>query len=1058
MTINIYDKSVNFLIFFSVKTKRRRMSTYKFGAKKKSPSESESTPTISTSLPQTKDSIPEPEIPSKPVTQTTKSFSSLLNKYKNAGKTAVTTTSKLESAKSDQVPMIGVSKEVVVKDEEFAARPEFNEFDVAKRYQEMESLLDKVPEYEIVGAEVSVYNMEELASKNEAPQITEGDSSGPGSLGDPRMGVVENNVFCETCGEDNIQCTGHFGYIKLFAPIYNPLFAPLIPKVLSCICISCGELFLDEATIREKGILRYDLEKRLNILAEESSNHMCRKCQSSEYEIDESQLEVGEEKEKSKKDKKKTRKVKTKASSGSQINFIWNKDCRQIQAEVNDESAIKGLKLEANTSGKKQRGLTLPIEQVHEILKAIKEESLELMGFEYGHRPSSFIMEYLPVIPPVARQPNYVDGGLKDDKLTEQYKTIITKNKALGVATKENRENAISSLFDEIDKFVQGTESSKKGVFKSIKERLQGKEERIRGTIMGRRVNFSARTVLGPKPSLRFGQIALPRVWAKSLRIQELVCVVNQKKLQKFLKDGKIHFIFPCDTKYKGLPLFVNDKVRANYVLQLGDNIERELMDGDYTIFNRQPTLHKQSMMGYQVVLHDELTNGMHISTTRPHNADFDGDEGNINQISSFDSRSEVQNIMNVKECIMNSQTNRPIMGLAFDSITGSYQLTSDDTKFTKAEFYQLLMAVTRQYDLNRLEEKGKKYGLITFDDKGQPLYSGKLLFSATLPIDFYYESIDNDNVVIIKEGIMISGRLSAKTIGSAHNSIIQALYKFYPRYEPFLNANGDTEVVKFITDATFLMDRYLAHVGFSLSIEDCILDEKSRAEQEKQIENSFSEALRAAYKISNKVENPLEEERRESQIKRYLDSAKAVGGEVSKLAKKDNTLLAMIKSGAKGSETNFSQIGSMLGQMFYKGNRFPLSITNQTRSSPYFEPNSLDIRSRGFVVNSFLTGLTPSELFFSQASGRLGLMDTALKTADVGDMHRRMVKIMEDIRIAYDGTVRNNRGRIFQFVYGDDGMDPKELHFVSTANGNVPMFVDVFKEARRINAKYSSE
>jgi DNA-directed RNA polymerase beta' subunit len=435
----------------------------------------------------------------------------------------------------------------------------------------------------------------------------------------------------------------------------------------------------------------------------------------------------------------------------------------------------------------------------------------------------------------------------------------------------------------------------------------------------------------------------------------------------------------------------------------------------------------------------------------------FDGDESNLNLASSMISRAEQRILMaSSAPCnVANAQTNRTVVGLAFDSITGSYQLTSDSTKFTKKEFYQLLMAITRPYDVKRLEEKGRQYGLITFDEQGEPIYSGKLLFSATLPVDFFYEYVDDKNVVSIKEGILISGRLSSKTIGAGHNSIIQELHKFYPRYQPSLY-NEETEVVKFITDATFLLDKYLAHVGFTIGMEDCVMPEKERADQEKIIEESFLEALRASYKISKKLENPLEEEKREAQIKRYLDTAKAVGGKVSKIAKEDNTLLAMIKSGAKGNETNFSQIGSMLGQMFYKGNRFPMTITDKTRCSPYFEPGSLDIRARGFCVNSFLTGLSPSELFFSQASGRLGLMDTALKTADVGDMRRRMVKILEDIRVSYDGTVRNNNKRIFQFVYGEDGMDASELKFVQTPNGNVPMFVDVFKEARRLNYIYS--
>jgi DNA-directed RNA polymerase II subunit RPB1 len=536
--------------------------------------------------------------------------------YKKGVSSTRVTDSKITAEKSDQIPMVAVPREVKTRDEAKVCPTSFSEYDVAEKLREVEELSKNVPEYEIIGAEISIYDIETLAGKNEAPQITNGDSTGDGSLGDPRMGVLENDAFCQTCGGNNIQCTGHFGYIKLSAPIYNPLFAPLIPKVLSCICITCGNTFLNEETMKEKGLLRYDLEKRLNAIAEESASQMCQFCQKSEIETTE---EDGQ-------GKKTKGKRKVKGAPGSHFTFLWNKDCMQIQVEVSgecEETSINGVRLlPSTTGGKKPRGCTVPIEDVQNILKNIEPKSLELMGFENGHEPKNFIMNYFPVLPPVSRQPKYVEGKLMEDKLTEQYRAIISRNKALAVGKKENRDNDIRALFDEIDKFVQGTESAKKGVFKSIKERLQGKEERIRGTIMGRRVNFSARTVLGPKPSLRFGQIALPRVWAKQLRKQELVCEVNKNQLQKDLRQGKIHFIFPSDTKYKGLPLFVNDKIRQKYILQLGDTIERELRDGDYTIFNRQPTLHKQSMMGYQVVLHDEFTIGMHISTTRPHNAD----------------------------------------------------------------------------------------------------------------------------------------------------------------------------------------------------------------------------------------------------------------------------------------------------------------------------------------------------------------------------------------------------------------------------------------------------
>ena len=955
-----------------------------------------------------------------------------------------------ETKKQDTRP-----KEVHITEEPKSCPSSFTEIDIAMKMKDIEGCVDDLDEYEIMGAELCIFDVETLAKINESPKITSGDSDGNrGSLNDPRMGVVENNAICETCGGDNIQCPGHFGYIKLNTPIYHPLFAPLIPKILSSICITCGTLYLSEESMKEKGIFNYKTEKRLNLLSEESSNQMCQRCQEIE----------GEGKAK-----------KIKGCPGMHIPFIWNKDCMTIQAQLQENVVVKGINLEsesqvgermtdrgergAERGSKKPKGRTIPIADVIKILKGLDEKTVSLLGFSNQAHPRKFIIEHFPVLPPISRQPKFIDGKVIEDKLTEQYRTIISKNDVLGSAKKENKSTAMRALYDEIDKFIQGSDSGKKGEFKSIKGRLQGKDERIRGTMMGRRVNFSARTVLGPKPSLRFGQLALPKVWCKQLRIEETVFDKNQQKLQKMLREGKIHFVFPCDGKYQGLPVFINDKWREKYILKIGDKVERELMTGDYTIFNRQPTLHKQSMMGYQILLHDEFTLGMHISTTRPHNADFDGDEGNINQISALESIAEAEHLMNVKENVMNAQTNRPIMSLAFDSITGAYLLTANSTKIKKETFYQLLMSLSRPFNIKRLEAKGKEHGLITFNEEGEPIYSGKLAFSATLPEDFYYEYEyeEGDEIihVVIKEGILISGRLNSKTVGAGHNSIIQALYKSYPRYQPFLEVDKDSEVVEFITNATYLMDAFLATVGYSIKMEDCLLPESARGNQEKIIKDAFLEAQRASYKISKKLENPLEEEKKEAQIKRYFDSAKAVGGKVGEIVSSDNSLLSVIKAGTKGNEINFSQITTFLGQMFLKGKRFPNAISDNQRCSPYFEPGSLDIRSQGFCTNSFLSGLTPAELFFSQASGRIGLMDTALKTADVGDMHRRMVKMLEDIRVAYDGSVRNNKGRIFQFVYGDDGMDARELHFVHFPTGNVPMFMDVFKEARRLNAKY---
>jgi DNA-directed RNA polymerase beta' subunit len=960
---------------------------------------------------------------------------------------ATVTTETVHAKKSDSVPLIAQPREVQVLDKPKGQAIILENEDIVRAIEEINALEENLETFEITGINISLFDIESLVRDKLIPEITNTDSKGKGSLNDPLMGVVENNALCARCGQNNVQCPGHFGYIKLNSPIYHPLFGTYLAKVLSSVCVTCGNLYFTEEQLQEKNILQYTGEKRLTILAEESASQMCRNCQDCDD--------------------------KTKGCPGSHIPFLWNKDCMQIQAVLDEDASIKNINLEppmrceTEEKSKKIKGRTVSILDVRKILRGLKKEAIEGLGFYHGAHPQNFILEYFPILPPIDRQPKFIpEGRIKEDNFTEQYKAIISKNLAVAGAKKDTKAAAIRALYDEIDKLIQGSDAGKKSKenLKSIKERIQGKEGRFRENMMGKRVNFSARTVIGPKPSLRFGQIAVPRVWAKQLRIKVTVCSTNRESLQNLFENGKIHFIFPSQGKYKGTGgVFVTDKWRKSYRLINGDEVERELMDGDYTIFNRQPTLHKQSMMGYQVVLHDELTLGLHITVTRPHNADFDGDESNLNQGSSYNSIAEMMNVMNVTDCVMNSQTNRPIMSLHFDSVTGVYLLTDDKTMLPKSDFYQLLMAVTRPVDLQRLERLGKEYGLITTDETGQILYSGKLLFSATLPEDFSFDLEKKgdkgvgDKSVVIRDGILVKGQLTSELTGAGHNSLIQALYKNYSRFKAFTGREGETEITKFITDATFLADQFLAYRGFSVGVESCLLPESERQNQENLIEEAFMEALRASYLLSKKVENPLEEERREAQIRRHLDTVKAIGGKIAKQLPETNALLQMMYSGAKGSAANLAQITTLLGQQFLKGSRFPFAITDNTRCLPYFEPDSLDVRSRGFCLNSFVTGLTPSELFFSQASGRIGLMDTALKTADVGDMHRRMVKILEDIKTCYDGTVRNTKNRIFQFVYGEDGMDAKELQFVKSPGGDIPMFVDVFKEARKINSKYEN-
>jgi len=468
---------------------------------------------------------------------------------------------------------------------------------------------------------------------------------------------------------------------------------------------------------------------------------------------------------------------------------------------------------------------------------------------------------------------------------------------------------------------------------------------------------------LFPDPNLKFGQIKIPKKMAPILTQKETINQYNQEAMNKLLQEGKITHITPVGGKFKGRRIIVNETHKNEYQLQIGDKVDRWLQNGDYVLFNRQPTLHKFGMMGYEVVLGDELTIGLHLSYTTPTNADFDGDEGNIHALQSADAVAEAMTIMNVKECIMNHQLNKPIMGAVYDTLTGAYLLTQPNTIVDPDDFNDCLMLITAQDSLPTLFERLDKYKVSS--------NSGRALFSALLPPDFTY----NKGEVIIREGILVQGVITKDHIGTEHNSIIQVLWKT-PNY-------AKDRTVDFLTDLPFVINRWLSTYGFSVGLKDC-LPRIEQSQHDKLIKEEIARAQLQVAALGAQPIDPLERERYEKQLIAYVNTAKDIGARISteNLAP-DNALRVMAKSKAKGSDFNIAQITGLIGQQFLKGERLKATMTHGTRCLPYFEENDTDIEARGFCRHSFLQGLTPAEFFFHHYASRQGLMDTAIKTSE---------------------------------------------------------------------------
>lgn len=866
-----------------------------------------------------------------------------------------------------------------------AEKPEALDIRVTK--QEREIILAKgrrrlknLPSLTIENISYSLYSHEELQDLATF-KVRRTDQEGLHTINDPRSGVVDNDKVCQTCLTDNMTCPGHFGIIELNQHIIHPLFRRVVADVLISVCKSCGGLLLSPDMIEEKGILKMSGSRRLRQLAEASKKLPCR-------------------------------------TSGCVPNPIYKTTNLQETKDI----------LYADP-GQKNKYNIMPIEEIERILEGISDEDSAAMGFENNSHPRRFIMKSIPVIPICSRPPVVRDGEIVQDTLTLMYLNIVRYNQRLleKDIPPDDRKELVKGLVRSIEQmFISPDEN-----LLDIRDRIGGKEGIIRDLIQGKRVNYSARTVLGPDPNLKFGQIRVPRVFAPYLTYPETISASNIGRLTALFRAGRVTYITPSRGKYEGKRIQVNERIKREYNLSRGDIVERWLQDGDYVAFNRQPTLHKQGFMGYEVVLGDALTIGLHLAYTGPHNADFDGDEGTLHVPQSTEAMLEVAILMGVKNCILNAQNNKNIIGVVMDALAGAYLMTQPETFVDRGTFMNIVSFLENTSGRDTLFNRLERYHI--------PRTSGRSLFSAILPEDFYYRKGD----VLIRDGVLVSGIITKDHIGSSHGSIVQVLIKDY----------GVDTTVDFLTDIYNIMREWLDVRGFSVGLDDCFL---AGDNPQQSIEYEIQRAKMLVKSMGWKLDDPLEEERREKQIIAYLNTAKGLGARISEQnLPASNAFNVMAKSGAKGSTFNIAQITGMLGQQFVQGQRMPESISGGTRCLPYFPENSLDPAARGFCTNSFLTGLRPSELFFHQAGGREGLTDTAVKTAETGAMHHRVVKALEDIKVYNDGSVRNTVGTIFQYIYGEDGFGGDMLEMVNTKTGKFSSFINTKRLAGRINARY---
>ncbi len=690
----------------------------------------------------------------------------------------------------------------------------------------------------------------------------------------------------------------------------------------------------------------------------------------------------------------------------------------------------KAVKLEKPFSFKEGERVLDAI-RIRSILEKIPEDDLAYIGFK-GGRPEWLILTLLPV-PPVTVRPSITleTGERSEDDLTHKLVDMIRINQRL----KENiligapdfiiedlwelLQYHTATFFDnELSGIPQSRHRSGRAL-KTLAQRLKTKEGRFRQNLAGKRVNFSARTVISPDTSISLNEVGVPMFIARELTLPVAIKEDNIEELRRCVLNadqwpGANYVIRPDGRRKKVTKENVEEIAKE---ISPGYTVERHLQNGDIVLFNRQPSLHRMSMMAHRVRVTPWNTFTLNTTVCPPYNADFDGDEMNLHAIQTEEAKAEAQLLMEVQKHIRSPRFGGPIIGCEQDHISGTYLLTKKETTLPTSEVFSLL----------------QECGLdVSLPEKNN--FTGKEVFSFLLPkglnIEFKAkacpgcdtckkEKCPHDCYVIIENGKLKAGVVDMKAVGRESGKLIGMIEKTY----------GSEVAHKFIDRVSLLGIKYLQKRGFTLGLDDLELSDPAITQIKVSIEKAKNEVdMLIQQYVEGKVDvlpGMTPEESLELHILRTLKKVSDFAGEILTEDMPENSAIVMAKSGARGGIAHLVQIAASVGQETVLGKRIHRGYYN--RILPHFLPKELSAEAHGFVTNSYKSGMNIFEFFFDLMSGRENLMDKSLRTKHSGYMERRLMNALQDLKVEYDNTVRDNRKVIIQFVPGEDGIDPSK-------------------------------
>lgn len=828
-----------------------------------------------------------------------------------------------------------------------------------------------------------------------------------GTLYDSRMGTTGGGL-CTTCLLSSNEDPGHFGLIKLPIPMFNPVYIDHIKKILICICFKCGRNRVNPHYYNY--ILSHPRKDRLKLAVNAlTSNLECSVCgyiNNIKYDI-------------------------------KQSYSIYYK----IVSKKNKSRARKTpSNMDSNMDGKLYPAI------VKKMFKNLRNIDIELFGFDVVHsHPMNMILTNIIVPPPTVRPVIFgtdMTHNRTEDNLYSLYsgikKAISKLNKEISRSRPDQHDDSSGEsrgykeqwedvLAIHISNLLTNRPSSRnehslkviggKKKVNSIKDMLKGKTGLIRGNIMGKRVNWSGRSVISGDSELDIDEIGVPVLMCMELCEKVHLNKYNYDDVVKWIRNGSKKWpgankIVKRDSGME-ISLLYGRKINIDMIIEKlnhGDIIYRHLIDGDYLLFNRQPTLHKTSIMGHRVkvlVGSDSTiatnTLRLNVCVTPPYNADFDGDEMNVFRVTEPASVCEIINIMAVPHHFIDPISSNVVVAPIQDNILGAYIMSKySDHELSREEYFDII-GRAKYIDLTRVRTATDIYRAIE-------------CLEIILPPTFTMDS----GGVIFRNSKYIEGIIT-KTTCKKMNKLIWHNY-------------GPSASSRFLSSFQRITDRFMTLWGATISINDCYVDAKIKNKLKANLELARKENIKLLSDFNEgKITIPITQT--PEQAFEYMVNNNIIH-KYSKINSEilinhlesdtQNNFINMYKSGAKGETKNVSQILDSLGQQVIEGNRVEMSYGSRTL--PFYTKYENSLESRGYVFQSFADGLDQDGYFFQAKSARMGIIDTAHKTAKTGRMGRELVKTHESVIASYDNMVRINNKMIVSFAYGGDHYDPLRL------------------------------